>query len=88
MEIDWNRIEVGKQYLYEEKYHTQAKVTILENLTKEGDNFARYSIRIDEAYRGCEEGEILTVGKITKGEGLYLVSHMKFKTLGSSFDYI
>jgi hypothetical protein len=88
-EIAWDKIEVGQQYMYEEKYYLQAEVTVLEDTSPAGDeNYKSFKLRVNKAYIGCKDGEILNVGRIIRGEGLYLVSGMKFKPIGSSFDYV
>lgn len=87
--IDWRDIQVGEKYRYEEKYYTQAEVTVLEEVSsiKNSPNYKAFRIRVDKPYCGCESGEIMTVGRIVKGEGMYLVQDMKFKALNEPFDY-
>jgi hypothetical protein len=87
-EIEWDKIEVSQQYMYEEKYYTQAEVTVLEDTSPYGDeNYKSFKLKVDKAYTGCKDGEIFNAGKIIRGEGLYLVSGMKFKPIGSMFEY-
>jgi hypothetical protein len=88
-EIDWRDIEVSKQYMLEDKYYFQAEVTILEDTSpKDNPQYKSYKFRIDKCYTGgYKEGDIEEFGRIVEGDGLYLVSGMKFKPLGSMFEY-
>jgi hypothetical protein len=88
-EIDWGLVEVGKQYRYEEKYHLQAVVTVLED--KSTSDMHRFSIRFDEICGGIgtrpEVGSTLEVGKTKDQRYAYLVQGHNFKPLDAMFEY-
>jgi hypothetical protein len=87
-EIDWRNVEIGKQYMLEDKYYFQAEVTILKQiLHPEQPDYVEYEFRVDKAYTGCKDGDVTNFARIVEGQGMYLVSGMKFKPLGNMFDY-
>jgi hypothetical protein len=86
-ELDWKSIEIGKKYNYEEGYHLQAEVEVLDK--NHGDNdYIEYKLKIIKSVWGCDEGIVITVGKSVDPKFEYLSSNMKFKKLGSDYDYV
>jgi len=89
-EYNWNDVEVGKKYRYEEGYETQAEVIVLEKTITSDDNgdYVQYKIKVDKAFWGCETGDELYCGKNIADKYLYISNKMKFKPLDSWFDYM
>ncbi|MGG0793700.1 hypothetical protein ABE137_06810 [Brevibacillus laterosporus] len=86
-EIDPCKIEVGKRFLYEEKSHFAAEVTILEDKSKE--DWVGYKLRVDNVIFGMNEikiGDEFNCGYDKVYGQAY--KYWKFKKLGSMTDYV
>jgi hypothetical protein len=88
-ELNSNQIEVGKQYLFCEKYYCCADVTVLDDETgKHGNpNWVGWKLRVDATYGGqipLEVGKVFSVGR---DENYSHYSQWKIKSLGSMPDY-
>jgi hypothetical protein len=86
--IDFSKIEVGKQYLYEEGYYMATIVTVIEDTSN--NEYYSFVLRIDEWIDGMckplEQGYKFNISKRKDNMGCYLLK-MSFKKVGSVTEY-
>lgn len=93
-EINWENVEVGGFYKYEDKYYIQLKVLVLNKKVindEMHDDYYKFKLLVLRIYEGqnkefYEVGNIITVGK-SLSTGTYLTSGMKFKPEDGHFEY-
>lgn len=88
-EIDWREVEIGQEYLFEEKYYFQAKVKLVNRYFSETyPEFLIVDVEVIEPFTGCEKGKTYSFGKNVTEKYSYLTQDMKFLSLNSKFTYI
>ena len=83
--LDWNDVEIGHKYKYEEEYEIQAEVTVLSKVIDQ--DWIGFTLRVDKGFYGCDDGQPIECGKTTNPKFSYIVNDMNFLTLDSWFSY-
>jgi hypothetical protein len=88
--LDWESIEVGKQYQLEEGPYFQAEVEVIGKKisTSHVGFYVEYRVKVTRPVYMCKEGMIANFGKCVDPSVSYLTNNIKFKEIGSGFDYL
>ena len=85
--IPWDKVEVGKEYLYEENYFFQGRIRILEKSFGENVDYISYKIKIIQGNPKKFIGEEWSVGKNINEEFNTYTNDMNFISLDGFFTY-
>lgn len=87
--LDWATLEVGKQYCYEEKYHIQGTVTVLED--NSDDEYEKFTIRLDDQTGGMstmQDDFTFQVSRLRNDRSLDHYISNSFRPVGAQCEYV
>jgi hypothetical protein len=90
-DLDWEELQVGEQYLYEESYYLKGIFTIIEDLSTEEES--RFRIRMDEflgSIAKYEPGAVVEfeVARDRHDRTYDYISKISFQHVGSDGHYM
>ena len=88
--LNWESLEIGETYKYEEGHHLRAEVLILNKEIK--DSYIYVTMKVVDAFYKCNNGDILKqvflTEKFLDERFLYCMDKVLFKTLDDYYDYV
>jgi hypothetical protein len=88
-EINWDDVDPGIKYKFEDGYYLQAEVIVLSKIIDIADpDYITYKMVVTKPIYNCVKDQILEYSKRISTNYSYLTSKMKFKTVDDDFDYM